>query len=64
MLPKSYPVASPLFTVRREVLVICGIEHMLVESEKYNDGNIWCYTIKASKGIFPSRAVQAMWLSR
>ena len=34
MLPKSYPVASPLFTFRRKMLVICCIKHRLIESEK------------------------------
>ena len=34
MLPKSYPVASPLFTFRREMLIICCIEHRLIESEE------------------------------
>ena len=40
MLPKTYPVASPLFTFRREMLVICCIEHRLIESEMENDGNV------------------------
>ena len=64
MLPKSYPVASPLFTFRREMLIICCIEQKLVESEKENDGNVRVIPVKANKGIFPSRALQAMWLSR
>ena len=34
MLPKSNPVASPLFTIRREMFIICCIEYNLIESEK------------------------------
>ena len=34
MLPKANPVASSLFTSRREMLVMCCIEHRLIESEK------------------------------
>ena len=34
MLPKTNPVASPLFTSRRKMLVMCCIEHWLIESEK------------------------------
>ena len=30
---KSSPLASPLFTFRWEILVICGIKHRLIESE-------------------------------
>ena len=64
MLPKSYPVDNPLFTFRREILVICGIEHRLVESENKMMEISGVIPVKANKGIFPSRAVQAMWLSR
>ena len=58
------PVASPLFTFRREILVICGIEHRLVESQKKMIKMSGVIPHKANKGIFPSRAVQTMWLSR
>ena len=34
MLPKANPVTIPLFTFRREMLVICCTEHRLLESEK------------------------------
>ena len=34
MLPKANPVASPYFTFRREMLVMCCIEHRLIESEE------------------------------
>ena len=64
MLPKSYPVASPLFTFRRKMLVICCIEHRLVESEKKMMEMSGVIPVKANKGIFPSRVLQAMWLSR
>ena len=33
MFPKSYPVASLLFTFRWKILGICGIKHRLIERE-------------------------------
>ena len=40
MLPKASPVSSPLFTFRREMLVMCCIEHRLIENEKEYNRNI------------------------
>ena len=63
MLPKSYPVANPLFTFRREMLVICGIERWSKVKCKMMEMS-GVIPFKNNKGSFPSRAVQAMWLSR
>ena len=64
MLSKSHPAASPLFTFRRDILVLCGIEHRLIESEEQMMEMSGIIPVKAKKGTFPSGAVQAIWLSR
>ena len=55
MLTKANPVGSPLFTFRRVMLVMCCIEHRLIESKKRR--------IEIS-GVIASRAAQAIWLRR
>ena len=64
ILPKAHPVSSPLFTFRKEMLIMCCIEHRLIKSEEENERNIWLISVKAKRGILPSRAAQDMWLSR
>ena len=64
MHPKANPVASPLFTFRREMLFMCCIEHRMIESESSIIEISGVIPVKAKRGILPSRAAQAMWLSR
>ena len=64
MLPKAYLVSSPIFIFRMKMLVMCCIEHRMVESESSIMEISGVIPVKTNNGSLPSRAAQAMWLRR